>query len=84
MSKRGQQVSQTLAGAFPGIQANVEEMPGGRTSGTVVWDGFTGHDFVERQQMIRNVLQAELGAQVQSVGVLLTYTTEEQHAMLAA
>jgi acid stress-induced BolA-like protein IbaG/YrbA len=64
----GQQISQILAGAFPGIQANIEDMPGGRISGTVIWNGFAGHDFVERQQMIRKVLEAGLALLQQRLG----------------
>jgi acid stress-induced BolA-like protein IbaG/YrbA len=80
----GQQVTQILEQAFQGIQANLEELPGGRLSGNIVWDGFTGHDQTDRQKLVREVLKGALGAQIQQIGVLLTYTQAELTAMQAA
>ena len=80
----GQQVTQILEQAFQGIHADLEEMPGGRLSGSVVWDGFTEYDQTERQKLVREALKSALGAQVQHIGVLLTYTQAELSAMQAA
>lgn len=80
----GQQVRQILEKAFPGIQVDVDSGPSGRVNGHVIWDGFTGHDNVERQQMIRAALNTGLGAEVTQVGILLTYTPVELQAMMAA
>ena len=80
----GQQVERVLGQAFPGIQVVVDNVPGGRVNGHVVWDGFADHDNVERQQMIRAALNAGLGEEVTPVGLLLTYTPTELQAMMAA
>lgn len=80
----GQQVTRILEQAFQGLHANLEELPGGRLSGTVVWDGFTVYDQTGRQKLVREALTAALGTQVQQIGVLLTYTQAELSAMQAA
>ena len=69
---------------FDNINIDVEEMPNGRFSGSVVWAGFAGMDDIDRQNKIRNVLKRDLGPEVQLVGVLLTYTPDELTAMSAA
>ena len=80
----GHKLGQILGQAFPGIEVDVDSLPGGRVSGRVVWDGFTDHDNVERQQMIRMALSAGLGAEATQVGILLTYTPHELQVMMAA
>ena len=80
----GQQVTQILEQAFQGMKSDLEEMPGGRLSGSIIWNGFAGKDQSERQRLVREVLKAALGPQVQQVGVLLTYTPEELSSMQAA
>ena len=80
----GQAVVDILQAAFPGIDVKIEVLPGGRISGFVVWAGFAGLDQVDRQNQIRTVLREKLGTDAQQVGVLLTYTPDELHAMNAA
>ncbi len=43
-SKTGQQVIQILEQAFPGMSIELDEMPSGRLSGRVVWNGFSEQD----------------------------------------
>ncbi len=79
-----QQVIQILEQAFQGMSIELDEMPSGRFSGSVVWDGFSEHDQADRQRQVRQVLKAALGEEVQQVGVLLTYTPSELSAMQGA
>ena len=79
-----QEVISILKDAFHGIEINIEELPGERISGFVVWDGFAGLDHVDRQNKIRTLLKKQLGAKAQQVGVLPTYTPDELRAMNAA
>ncbi len=76
-----EQVEQILGRAFPGMEVSAESVLGGRVNGRVVWDGFTGHDNVGRQQMIRAALRDGLGAGVAQIGLLLAYTPHELQAM---
>ena len=80
----GERVRAILEDTFTGMTVDLEPLPDQRVTGSVVWDGFTGHDHVARQQMVRQALQAALGPNVQQVGVLLTYTPDELDAMTAA
>lgn len=80
----GQQVTEILGQAFKGIDTDLQELPGGRVSGRIVWDGFAELDPTDRQRLVREVLENKLGSQVQQVGVLLTYTPDELSAMQAA
>lgn len=79
-----QQVTQALKQAFPGIEIEIEEMPGGRLSGSVFWSGFSQYDQVDRQNLVRDALEQALGAEAQQVGVLLTYTPVELSIMQEA
>ncbi len=80
----GQRIREVLEEKFPGIDVDLDEAPGERVNGHVVWEGFTGHDHVDRQQRVRQALREGLGAEMQQVGILLTYTPRELRAMLAA
>ena len=80
----GQEVTDALKAAFPGIEVSIDVLPDGRISGSVVWEGFAGLDQVDRQNKIRTLLRQKLGADAQQVGVLLTYTPDELNAMNAA
>ena len=80
----GQQITQILQQAFQGIDVDLDKEPTGRLNGTVVWEGFDGKDMGDRQNLVRNVLKEALGAEVQQVGVLLTYTPREMSSMKAA
>ncbi|MDO8587380.1 MAG: hypothetical protein Q7T82_10095 [Armatimonadota bacterium] len=79
-----QKVMDILRESFPGIELDIDVLPDGRISGSVVWEGFTGLDQVDRQDKLRSVLREKLGADAQQVGVLLTYTPDELRAMHAA
>ena len=79
-----ERVKQCLEDAFEGIKLDLEQFPEGRINGSAVWSGFGGLDQVDRQQQLRAALRSELGAEATQVGVILTYTPDEIHAMKAA
>ena len=70
----GQQITQILQRAFEGMDVELTEMSSGRLSGAVIWEGFEDQEQGDRQNLVRGVLKEALGAEVQQVGVLLTYT----------
>lgn len=80
----GQQVTQILQQAFPGMDVELDKKSNGRLHGTVIWEGFDDQDMGERQDLIRTALRKGLGAQFSQVGVLLTYTPREMMLMSAA
>jgi len=55
-----------------------------RITGTVLWEGFDGHDFLWRQNRIFRVLRRELGAQATIISHIFTYTPNEYEQMMAA
>lgn len=79
-----QQVTQILQNHFQGMTCDLYQLPGSRVSGRIVWSGFEEQDQADRQHAVREWLKQELGAEVQQVGVLLTYTPDELEAMQAA
>ena len=66
------------------MDVELDKEPSGRLHGTVIWEGFDNQDHIERQQLVRKVLKQVLGAEVQQIGVLLTYTPREMRLMSAA
>jgi hypothetical protein len=80
-----ERVIHVLKEEFPGISAEeIRELPSGKVSGSVSWDGFESVDDVDRQQKIHSVLRERLGAEAQFVGLLLAYTPHELEVMRAA
>ena len=79
-----QRVKEIIETAWQGASALTERLPGGRVSGSVIWEGFDGRDDVERQQMLRKLLADNLGQDIFDVGILLTYTPAEIEVMRAA
>ncbi len=79
-----ERVKRALAERLHGIKAELEQLPGGRISGHVIWDGFADQEHVDRQRVIRDALRASLGPEAQQVGVLLAYTPRELELMAAA
>ena len=56
----------------------LEKLAGGRLSGSVISDYFSGMKYLERQRKLWAALDAEYGPEsVQLVGTLLAYTDEE-------
>jgi acid stress-induced BolA-like protein IbaG/YrbA len=62
----------------------LEQVPGGKVSGSVISDSFIGQSDSERQKAIWDALEQELGEQCTSVvGTLLAYTDPEWNVDLA-
>ena len=80
----GQQMIHILDRAFQGTDVDLDEASSRRLSGTVIWDGFEDQEQGDRQDLVRNALKEALGAEVQQVGILLTYTPREMMLMQAA
>ena len=65
-------------------QINVGRMRGSqKLSGYIVWNGFEDMDLPARQAHIRHMLEEALGANVQKVSTILTYTPDEYRRMSA-
>ncbi len=63
---------------------DLERLPGGKLSGSVISNSFLGLGDAERQRRIWEALEAELGPQATSqVGTLLAYTDPEWDVDLA-
>lgn len=78
-------VREFLEHNFDGMQVNLETLSSGRVSGVVIWAGFEQDaDQTARQQRVRTALHQHFGAEVQLIGVLLTYTPNEIEEMTAA
>jgi len=79
-----ERVKKILDTELPGAVVSLEQFPGSRLTGSVVWDGFEGRDDVDRQQELRKILRENLGDEALQVGILLTYTSRELAIMKAA
>jgi len=55
-----------------------------RIMGTMLWEGFNGHDFLWRQNRLFRVLRHELGAEAAAISHIFTYTPHEYEQMMAA
>ncbi|HSW46817.1 MAG TPA: hypothetical protein VLM89_14750 [Phycisphaerae bacterium] len=73
--------------ARPGLVSprfELETLPGGKISGSVISDSFSGLTDTDRQKRIWDALDREYGAQSTSlVGTLLAYTAAEWNVDLA-
>lgn len=49
----------------------------GRLSGVLIWDGFRGMDFVDRQERVWSALRDTLKADASQVSTLITLTPAE-------
>lgn len=79
-----QRIKDALTQVFQQAQIELDELPGGRFSGLVIWDGFANDDSVERQRRVRQALVNALNGDATSVGILFAYTPHELKVMRAA
>jgi len=80
----GEQVRHALETHFHGARIELDELPGGRLTGHIAWNGFADQDHVARQELIRGALREALGSEARQVGILLAYTPDELELMAAA
>ena len=78
-------IMNTLGKHFPGAQSEItlEDTPD-RYNGHVLWDGFKGMSFLERQRQVFEVLNAAFGSETQRISMVFTYTPFEYEQLLAA
>jgi hypothetical protein len=70
-------VSRILEERFPGVELNLDVGESGRPSGWIVWQGFEGHDQIDRGRMVRDALASLPPEDRLSVGPILTLTPYE-------
>lgn len=79
-----ERITEILRRNFGGAQIRLnQDAPAERISGSVLWDGFAGHDFLWRQNTLNRVLRRELGAEATVVSHLFTYTPNEYEQMMS-
>ena len=75
---------QWLAARFPGSEAELEVLPGGRITGQLVWDGFADTDHRARQQSLAAAVRETFDrAEQLQLGAILTFTPDEVAIMRA-
>ncbi len=80
-----ERVKEFLEGHFQGMRADLETLPSGRVSGSLIWGEFVQDaDQVARQRRVRAALEQHFGAETQQISVLLTYTPTEIAEMVEA
>lgn len=66
---------------FPGSETELEPRGENRVSGFLVWNGFEGHEHIERQREVWKIIRAELSREEQhQIAAVLTLTPEEMAA----
>ena len=78
-----QAISSTLTTALPGSEIRFDPYPGfGKLHPIIVWDGFEGKPFLERQHYIWNLLRPALTEQQRfATGFLLLASHAEVNTM---
>jgi acid stress-induced BolA-like protein IbaG/YrbA len=67
---------------FAGSQDELESRPARKVGGFLIWDGFSGHEQIQRQQRVWNVLRQRLNPDDQQrITAILTVTPTEWSAM---
>jgi hypothetical protein len=69
---------QLLKNHFPGAQVKLTSFrPGDRVGGTLIWDGFDSQPQIDRQTLLRKVIDALPPDQQLKVSFIMTVTPEE-------
>ena len=80
-----ERIADILRRNFDGAQINLgRDSRNERINGSLLWDGFDGHNFLWRQNRIFRVLRRELGAEATVISHIFTYTPNEYEQMMAA
>jgi len=86
MAELTQKVKQLVCKHFDGAELPELESaaPGGRIGGVLIWKGFDGHDQVERQEMLWDLLRQNLERDdLQMISLIMTLTPQEREAIAA-
>lgn len=79
-----EQINDILRHNFEGAQVNLErDARNERINGTLLWEGFAGHNFMWRQNRIFHVLRRELGPEATVISHIFTYTPNEYEQLMA-
>lgn len=63
---------------FDGMDVHIEPLGNtGRLSGALVWDGFRGMDFVDRQERVWSAIRDSIETDASQVSTLITLTLAE-------
>ena len=79
-----QRIAEILRRNFVGASVTLGRDAGSdRINGSLLWDGFAGHDFLRRQNTLSRVLRRELGPDAAAVSHIFTYTPNEYEQMMS-
>lgn len=81
VEKVEQAVTRTFKGSEPQIEWDPEIE---QVAGVILWDGFGTMDHGSRQMMLWDALRDALGQDIGQVSLILTYTSREYDALMAA
>lgn len=82
MEEYRERLEAALRERFPDSRLELEELPGGRISGYLIWAGFTGERQIDRQTSMWDALEKRLPAkELDRISVLLTVTPDELAVM---
>jgi len=80
-----ERIKEALQRNFAGAQVHLRrDEQAEKVNGYVLWEGFSGHDFLWRQNSLYRVLRREFGPEAQAISHLFTYTPNEYEQMAAA
>lgn len=77
-----EEITRILQAQFPGAQICFERDENTKyISGSVIWAGFRGVSFLERDRMVMNPLRVALGERANEINMISPYTPKEEKAM---
>ena len=79
------EIEAVLHSHFPDMEAEIELEPTtDRYNGYVVWGGFQGLTFIDRQRQVFGVLRQAFGERAMLISMIFTYTPSEYELLQAA
>ena len=77
-----EEITRILRAQFPGAKICFERDEQTQyINGSVIWAGFRGVSFLERDRLVMNPLRAALGERVNEINMISPYTPKEEKAM---
>jgi hypothetical protein len=78
MDELKEEVRNILTKYLPGALVELQDIPGGRLGGSIIWDDFSDQSQSERQRQLWNILRGHLNpAQQIQLTTFLTFTSQE-------
>jgi acid stress-induced BolA-like protein IbaG/YrbA len=81
-----EEIKNVLRANFPEpteVEISIEKATG-QYNGRLVWDGFKGMSFLERQKRVFDVLRNAFGPKATQISMIFTYTPSEYEQLVAA